>query len=169
MGISENYGNVTSKQSLEDIQNSVFFSEQLNLLQPKTKYNFRAVAKNQEGRHYSIDNTFTTGTRLSVKEENNIPINFTLHQNYPNPFNPTTTISYQLPMNSSVTLMIYDDLGRCVATMVNELKKPGYYKEVWDAGKFSSGVYFYQLIFVQENGKTIFSFPNQIQNLFLYP
>lgn len=132
-----------------------FFSERLHLLQPNTKYYFRAVTKNQEGTHYSIDKTFTTGTRLSLKEENSIPNDFTLQQNYPNPFNPTTTISYELPMSGSVNLIIYDVLGRQVATIVNEFRNAGRYKEVWDASNFSSGVYFYQLTSVQENGNTI--------------
>ncbi|MDP2207437.1 MAG: T9SS type A sorting domain-containing protein [Bacteroidota bacterium] len=154
-GNSENYGNVTSKQNLGAVQNSVFFSEHLNLLQPNTQYYFRAVTKNQEGTHYSIDKTFITGTRLSVKEENNIPINFTLRQNYPNPFNPATTISFQLPQDALVNLKIYDILGRESATIVNEFRNAGYYKEVWDASEFSSGIYFYQLTSKQENGNTV--------------
>ncbi|MEW5797565.1 MAG: T9SS type A sorting domain-containing protein [Bacteroidota bacterium] len=68
-----------------------------------------------------------------------------LLQNYPNPFNPTTVIKYQLPVTSTVTLKIFDLLGREVATLVNEQKRPGSYEVTWDAKHISSGVYFYRL------------------------
>src|SRR6266511_4137377 len=51
---------------------------------------------------------------------NEIPENFKLDQNYPNPFNPNTLIGYQLPINSFVTLKVYDILGRETAVLVNE-------------------------------------------------
>jgi len=42
-------------------------------------------------------------------------------------------------------LKIYDVLGRELVTLVNEIKQPGYYKIKFDAGKLSSGVYFYRM------------------------
>jgi len=75
-----------------------------------------------------------------------IPSEFGLSQNYPNPFNPKTTISYQLPKYSQVDLSIYNILGRKVVTLVSEKQPAGTYKVEWDAGKFASGVYLYQLI-----------------------
>ena len=70
---------------------------------------------------------------------------FLLHQNYPNPFNPETTISYELPKESDITLTIYDITGRLVETLVNEKQKPRYYSVHWDASQFSSGVYLYRI------------------------
>ena len=70
---------------------------------------------------------------------------FLLHQNYPNPFNPETTISYELPKESDITLTIYDITGRLVETLVNEKREPGYYSVHWDASQFSSGVYLYRI------------------------
>lgn len=73
------------------------------------------------------------------------PNTFILHQNYPNPFNPSTVINYQLPMNSYVTLKVYDLLGREVTMLVNEKKDAGRYSVTWDASASSSGFYFYSL------------------------
>lgn len=69
------------------------------------------------------------------------PTAFHLFQNYPNPFNPSTTISYQLPEVSVVSLRVYDILGREVATLVNEVNAPGYHEVTWDASGVASGVY----------------------------
>ncbi|MFA6980176.1 MAG: alkaline phosphatase D family protein [Ignavibacteriaceae bacterium] len=91
-------------------------------------------------------------TPNSVDEKNNIS-SFALLQNYPNPFNPSTVISYQLAVNSKVSLKIYDILGNEMATLVNEEQPVGYYSVKFDAANnhqlttntLSSGVYFYQL------------------------
>ncbi|HTY35475.1 MAG TPA: T9SS type A sorting domain-containing protein, partial [Bacteroidota bacterium] len=75
-----------------------------------------------------------------------------LAQNYPNPFNPSTAISYRLSAVSEVTLKVFDLLGREVATLVNGTMMAGTHIAVWDASRFSSGVYFYRL---QTKDKTI--------------
>ncbi len=74
-----------------------------------------------------------------------IPNEYILFQNYPNPFNPSTLINYQLPVSNIVELVVYDVLGRKVATLVNEKQEPGKYQATWDASNFASGVYFYKL------------------------
>ena len=76
---------------------------------------------------------------------NNIPDKFSLAQNYPNPFNPSTKISYSLPKSEIVSLTIYDDLGKEVKTLVNEMQNPGAYNIVFDASNLPSGVYYYKL------------------------
>jgi M6 family metalloprotease-like protein len=75
---------------------------------------------------------------------------FFLGQNYPNPFNPTTVISYQLPVGSDEKLVVYDVLGREVATLVSGATTPGRHEVVWDgrdsAGRaVASGIYFTRL------------------------
>ena len=68
-----------------------------------------------------------------------------LEQNYPNPFNPATQISFAITMEGPVSLRVYDILGREVATLVNENRKPGQYTERFDGSRLASGVYMYVL------------------------
>jgi len=76
---------------------------------------------------------------------NDVPDKFELMQNYPNPFNPTTNIKYRVSNNSFVTLRVYNILGKEVTTLVNGFKKAGTYDVKFDAGKLSSGIYFYRI------------------------
>ena len=83
-------------------------------------------------------------------DELGIPKEFLLSQNYPNPFNPSTTIKYQIPQDvkretREVSLMVYDLLGREVATLVNEEQQSGYYEVKFNSNYLSSGVFYYQL------------------------
>ncbi|MFZ1289323.1 MAG: T9SS type A sorting domain-containing protein [Melioribacteraceae bacterium] len=83
------------------------------------------------------------------------PENFELAQNYPNPFNPSTTIKYSIPSNvknesSNVKILIYDILGKEIATLVNEKQNSGNYEVEFNSnsGNFRnlpSGIYFYTL------------------------
>jgi|GEM_PF-220399 len=84
-------------------------------------------------------------TPNSVDGMPEIPAAFALDQNYPNPFNPSTTIKYQLPEKSHVTLRIYDVVGREVATLVNGIEDSGYKSVRLDANNLASGIYIYRL------------------------
>jgi len=79
-----------------------------------------------------------------------IPSQYSLRQNYPNPFNPTTTIRYEIPTESFVTITVYDILGRQVKTLAQKEHIPGYHEIHWSGkdqnGKqVASGMYFYHL------------------------
>jgi hypothetical protein len=97
------------------------------------------------------------------KSSSGIITDFILSQNFPNPFNPTTTISYQLPVNSHVTLIVFDVLGREVATLVNEQRPAGSYSVQWNARQttggrasgFSSGVYLMRMWARPTNGQRL--------------
>ena len=74
-----------------------------------------------------------------------IPTRAWLAQNYPNPFNPSTTISFELPKASFVTLKVYNLLGQEVANLVNKKNAAGRYDIQFDASELSGGVYLYRL------------------------
>jgi transcription antitermination factor NusG len=78
--------------------------------------------------------------KLSAK-----PTTYRLLQNYPNPFNPTTRILYAIPERGHVTLKVYNLLGQEIATLVNQEENQGNYVALFEANRFPSGVYFYQL------------------------
>ncbi len=81
------------------------------------------------------------------------PREFSLSQNYPNPFNPSTTIGFTTAQDGRVVLKVYDVLGREVATLLDENRKAGeYQRAVFDASRYSSGVYFAVL---QSGGKQL--------------
>jgi photosystem II stability/assembly factor-like uncharacterized protein len=88
----------------------------------------------------------TNGGNVFIKTvSSEIPNNFNLSQNYPNPFNPTTSIKYQVESSKHIKLVVYDILGKEIATLVNEKQSPGVYEVSWNASAFPSGIYFYKL------------------------
>ena len=79
-----------------------------------------------------------------------LPHSYALHQNFPNPFNPVTSLRYDLPEQSFVTLTIYDLIGREITQLVNTTQEAGFRSVQWDAtdsfGKpVSAGIYLYKI------------------------
>lgn len=75
-----------------------------------------------------------------------IPEKFELYQNFPNPFNPSTLIRYDLAKNSDVNIVVYDLLGRQVASLVNQKQNAGRYQVSFDGASLASGIYFYKIV-----------------------
>ena len=73
------------------------------------------------------------------------PVTISLEQNYPNPFNRITTIPFTIPEYSFVTIKIFNMMGEEVAVPFSGYLLPDQYDMVWDAGEFSSGLYFFCL------------------------
>jgi hypothetical protein len=94
---------------------------------------------------------FTVTLQSGISNGNSAVKEYKLFQNYPNPFNPTTNIKYQITNTKFVSLKVFDILGREVATLVNEIQKPGLYEIPFSVNQFSknrlsSGIYFYKLV-----------------------
>ena len=78
----------------------------------------------------------------NLKHESEVPTVFALHPNYPNPFNPTTEMRFDLPEAGTVSLIIYDVLGRQVAELASGYREAGYHSATWHASNQASGIYF---------------------------
>ena len=104
------------------------------------------LGRSQYGNDLFIDSVCIDHLIGIASHENNVPKIYSLSQNYPNPFNPTTVINFGLPKAGLVKLVVYDIIGRVVATLVNnEFKEAGNYKVDFNALNLSSGVYFYRI------------------------
>jgi len=75
-----------------------------------------------------------------------LPVAFSLDRAYPNPFNPTTTLSFAIPVDSKVTLSIYNLQGREVVSLINGNMDAGYHSLIWNANAYASGVYFVKMV-----------------------
>jgi len=89
-------------------------------------------------------------TDVASEPSADVPVSFSLYQNYPNPFNSTTTIRFDVAEAVQVRLVIYDVLGRKVATLINSLMDPGRHVTQWDgtndAGLLvAGGAYIYRI------------------------
>lgn len=102
-------------------------------------------ADTRDGNYDIYSAIFNRGTLTSIEENPIDLIDFKLEQNYPNPFNAMTRIKYSIKEEGRVTLKVYDLLGREVALLVDESKRPGIYEVEFKPNDLSSGVYVYQL------------------------
>ncbi len=85
-----------------------------------------------------------------VRGKSEIPSEIGLVQNYPNPFNPSTTINFDVARDGFVRLLIYDNSGKAVRTLVNGRESAGRYSAVWDGkdeahNPVASGLYICRL------------------------
>jgi hypothetical protein len=129
---------------------SFTFAKDIGLL--RFQYNSGTIDYTSSCHHFLLSRILTS---LDERRNSETPRSFALRQNYPNPFNPTTTINYQLPTTSHVTLKVFDLLGREVATLVYEVQDGGFKSVEFsaqggsasggDVSGLASGIYFYRL------------------------
>lgn len=97
---------------------------------------------NTSSDYATVSYSVTTGIEPVSGE---IPNSYRLYDNYPNPFNPSTTIKFDVPVQSFTSLVIYDVTGKVVQTLVNQNLSAGRYVYNFDGSDLASGVYLYKL------------------------
>jgi photosystem II stability/assembly factor-like uncharacterized protein len=104
----------------------------------------------------------TRDQKASPSPESELPEVFALHPNHPNPFNPTTEIHFDLPEPATVSLIIYDLLGRKAAELANGNYEAGYHSVKWNAADLASGVYLARFTVVDDIGRVVYTKTNKV-------
>ena len=99
----------------------------------------------QDGYFYIISGDTSVVVGIKDTLNSKIKLNYKLEEAYPNPFNPATSISYELPKDSYVKVVIYDILGKEIQTLVAEQQNSGKYTVNFNASNLPSGMYFYSI------------------------
>lgn len=135
----------------------IAYSENLGVTFNYTKLNTNAAikwlqfSKQGDGYAFAEDGSFYSTVKLKFapvgidESALNLPATFSLSQNYPNPFNPETVIRYALPVAGYARGVVYDILGREVATLLNGEMPAGEHELRFDAAGLASGVYIFRL------------------------
>ena len=126
-------------------EDTAFFSVHVLALVDNGTGNLIIVVGDVNNISDTISYNLTASTQASAVKSTDHPNRFDLLQNYPNPFNPSTTIHYNIPQRSDVSLKVYDLTGRKMATLVQEVQEAGSHSVNFNAEKLSSGVYFYKI------------------------
>jgi len=124
-----------TKEQIKKIENniSLFVPSGYKELQKKMSDDMKLLAEVSKVEMKSAINT-------------NIPNRFNLSQNFPNPFNPVTEIKYELPINTYISIKVYNALGEVVTILVNnEYRTAGIYSVKFDGTNYASGIYFYNM------------------------
>ncbi|MCH7496375.1 MAG: M6 family metalloprotease domain-containing protein [Candidatus Marinimicrobia bacterium] len=117
---------------------------------PGVTYFYRVAAVDYNG-NVSDLSAEVAGFVLALTDGLGIPDAYALRQNYPNPFNPSTTIRFELPEATPLTLAIFDILGREVVRLSAGTLEAGYHQVVWNgrtaAGReVTTGLYIVRLV-----------------------
>ena len=92
---------------------------------------------------WASNGVFTISRLVEIEP---VPEEFGLNSAYPKPFNPVTTLSFQLPMDSQVSIQVYNIQGRLIETLADHNMQAGYHSITWNADQHSSGMYFVKMI-----------------------
>ncbi|HEY5124560.1 MAG TPA: T9SS type A sorting domain-containing protein [Ignavibacteria bacterium] len=130
------------KTAARELQTKKAINEVVKVKKPKTQIELKKIISND------VNKIFVKDKKKKDNAVNQIPKEFSLYQNYPNPFNPVTKISFDLPKDAKIKLIVYDILGREVTRLLNsEFLQAGKHIIDFDAMKYNlaSGVYFYRI------------------------
>lgn len=120
--------------------------------------NFRSVTFTPNGTGWAVGDKsaiYKLASTTSASEESGTPTDFVLNQNYPNPFNPSTTISFSLPKEGQVELVLYNIQGEKILTLLSDHLEAGAHSRNFDftSPGLSSGVYLFKLNHTDSDNK----------------
>lgn len=149
MFADSNYVLTVSSQCIDKGDSSLIYNDLPDANNPSNaKFPSRGGLRNDMGAYGGPLAALLTGQLIGIQNiGNELPKTFSLYQNYPNPFNPATNITFDLPKAGKVILNVYDISGRELKQLVNKELSVGRHSINFEAGSFSSGVYFYQISF----------------------
>jgi len=126
-------GNVNGNGTTNEMKNYEFTDR--GVASGTYNYRLKQIDFNGSFEYYNLSSEVIVG----------VPDKFSIAQNYPNPFNPSTKIDFQIPADGKVKLAIYDNSGKEIAVLTDEVKTAGYYSVNFNATDLSSGIYFYKI------------------------
>ena len=103
---------------------------------------FEIIELSQQG----IPDWNNFGLFIISLSQNSLPESFNLSAAYPNPFNPVTTLNFALPVETEVSISIYNLQGREITSLISGNMDAGYHSVIWNADAHASGVYFVKMI-----------------------
>jgi 5'-nucleotidase len=124
------FENLKIKSDTTEFQALLWYVSQSDTLRPP-----------QGGRIRSIVDTAVSAVRIATL----VPEQFELHQNFPNPFNPSTSLTFDLPVATTIRLSVSNILGQEIALLASGLHQAGSYTVSWNASGHSSGLYLVRL------------------------
>ena len=106
------------------------------------------MSKELEELKKSIANnpTMKKWAKQTAEAQKTIADKYSLLNIYPNPFNPVTSVNFTLPIESEISLEVYNLQGRMVELLASGNMQPGQHSITWNADSHSSGVYFVKMI-----------------------
>lgn len=145
-----NKGFTIERRNSEGGWNASGFIEGRGTVTEPKEYSFEDFAgfTGETSVHYRLIQTDFDGTRTifgPLEVMNTLPSEFSLSQNHPNPFNPETVIRFSLPFAGHAKCVVYDMLGREVATLLNGIMPAGNHSLKFNATELPSGVYIFRL------------------------
>ena len=74
------------------------------------------------------------------------PKEYNIQSIYPNPFNPIANLNFELPIDSKITIKVYNLQGQVISTLLNDYMQPGYHSVAWNADDNASGMYLIRMV-----------------------
>jgi hypothetical protein len=130
------------------------YSMEKGMMIPAGTENIFAVPITGDGsielREAELSDYYGNLLEVTIDKKAALPNAFALHQNYPNPFNLSTTIIYELPEATDVTIEVFNVLGQKVTTLFDGRETAGVHSISWEGTDesgtiVSSGVYLYRI------------------------